>query len=165
MSEHISFYYKLRQEEVEHLPHERSLTSFASIFHFSMVLWLKHHTSELCSSLSVCQIHHYRLSSWKLQENIHWYFNISSLDLLKLQCLQKKFLCTNGNFPRPTPVCNLHTAFNLPYVYNYKSKLCKQQAEVIKNHENEHVGSIRQVKARCRNIRDLNLVVVKLTTT
>jgi hypothetical protein len=31
-----------------------------------------------------------------------------------------------------------HTAFNLPYVYDYVIKLCRQQAEVI-NHENEHV--------------------------
>jgi hypothetical protein len=38
--------------------------------------------------------------------------------LLKLQCLQNKVLCTTGNFPRCTPVCDLHTAFNLPYVYD-----------------------------------------------
>jgi hypothetical protein len=42
--------------------------------------------------------------------------------LLKLQHLQNKVLCTNGNFPRCTPVCNLHTAFNLPYVYDYIKK-------------------------------------------
>jgi hypothetical protein len=36
-------------------------------------------------------------------------------------------------------------AFNLAYVYDYAyTKLCKQQAEVIENHENEHVHSIGQ---------------------
>jgi hypothetical protein len=68
--------------------------------------------------------------------------------LLKLQRLQKKVLRTIGNFSRCTPVCDLHTAFNLPYVYNYITKLCRQQAEVIQSHENEHLRFIGQVKAR-----------------
>jgi hypothetical protein len=36
----------------------------------------------------------------------------------------------------------LHTAFNLPYVYDYITKLCRQQAEVIQNNKNEHVRGI-----------------------
>jgi hypothetical protein len=39
--------------------------------------------------------------------------------LLKLQRLQCKVLRTIGNFPRCTPVRDLHTVFNLPYVYDY----------------------------------------------
>jgi hypothetical protein len=39
--------------------------------------------------------------------------------LLKLQRLQNKVLRTIGNFPRCTPVHDMHTAFNLPYVYDY----------------------------------------------
>jgi hypothetical protein len=39
--------------------------------------------------------------------------------LLKLQRLQNKVLHTTGNFPRCTPVRDLHTIFNLPYVYDY----------------------------------------------
>jgi hypothetical protein len=34
--------------------------------------------------------------------------------LIKLQRLQNKVLCTTGNFPRHTPVRELHTAFNIP---------------------------------------------------
>jgi hypothetical protein len=75
--------------------------------------------------------------------------------LLKLQRLQNKVLCTTGNFPRCTLVGNLHTAFNLLYIhvydeyeYEYITKLCRQQAEVIKNHENEHVRSTGQGEAR-----------------
>jgi hypothetical protein len=36
--------------------------------------------------------------------------------LLKLQRVQKKVLHTTVNFRRCTPVRDLHTAFNLPYV-------------------------------------------------
>jgi hypothetical protein len=62
--------------------------------------------------------------------------------LLKLQGKQNKIPCTTGNFPRGTPVRNLHTAFNLPYVYDYIIKLFRKQPEVIRNHENEHGRSI-----------------------
>jgi hypothetical protein len=37
---------------------------------------------------------------------------------------------------------------NLPYVYDYIIKLCRQQAEVIQNHENEHVSSTGEGEAR-----------------
>jgi hypothetical protein len=77
--------------------------------------------------------------------------------LLKLQCLQSKVLRTIGIFPRCTPGHNLHTAFNLPYIYDYIIKLCRQQAEVIQNHENEHVRSIGQGKARHRKYNRLKL--------
>jgi hypothetical protein len=33
-------------------------------------------------------------------------------------------------------------AFKLPYIYDYITKLCRQQAEVIQNHENENVCNI-----------------------
>jgi hypothetical protein len=58
----------------------------------------------------------------------------------------------------------MHTAFNLPYVYDYITKLCRREAEVIQSHENEHIRGIGQGKARIENIRVLNLAVVKLTT-
>jgi hypothetical protein len=60
--------------------------------------------------------------------------------LLKLQRLQNKVLRATGNFPRRTLVHDLHTVFNLPYVYDYITNLCRKQAEVIQNHENEHVA-------------------------
>jgi hypothetical protein len=77
--------------------------------------------------------------------------------LLKLQHLQNNVLLTIGNFPRFTPVCDLHMAFNLPYLYDYVTKLCKRQAEVIQNHENEHVCSIAQGEARHRKYKRLKL--------
>jgi hypothetical protein len=47
--------------------------------------------------------------------------------LLNLQRLQNKVFRTIGNFPIYTPVRDLHTAFNLSYVYDYITKLCRQQ--------------------------------------
>jgi hypothetical protein len=49
------------------------------------------------------------------------------------------------------------TAFDLPYVYDYVTKLCKQQAEIIQNHENEHVRSIGQGEAGHRKYKRLKL--------
>jgi hypothetical protein len=51
--------------------------------------------------------------------------------LLKLQRLQNKVLRTTGNFSRRTPVRDLHMTFKFPYIYDYITKLCTQQAEVI----------------------------------
>jgi hypothetical protein len=62
--------------------------------------------------------------------------------LLKLQRLQNKVLRTIENYPRRTPVRDLHTAFKLPYVYDYITKVCRQQAEVIQNRENANVRNI-----------------------
>jgi hypothetical protein len=69
---------------------------------------------------------------------------------IKLQRLQNKVLRTTGNFPRFTPVRELHTAFNIPYMYDFITKLCRQHAEVILNHDNENVRNIGQGEARHR---------------
>jgi hypothetical protein len=75
--------------------------------------------------------------------------------LMKLQHLQNKVLRTIGNFPRHTPVRDLHTAFKIPYVYDYITKLCRQQAEVIQNHGNENVRNIGQGETRHRKYKRL----------
>jgi hypothetical protein len=71
--------------------------------------------------------------------------------------LQNKVLRTIGNFPRRTPVRELRKAFNIPHIYNYITKLCRQQAEVIQNHENENVCHIGQGKAQHRKHMRLKL--------
>jgi hypothetical protein len=55
-----------------------------------------------------------------------WEFAADNI-LLKLQHLQNKVLHTTGNFPRGTPVCILHV-FQTSNVYDYITKLCRQQA-------------------------------------
>jgi hypothetical protein len=75
--------------------------------------------------------------------------------LIILQRLQNKILRTIGNFPRRTPVREMHMAFHLPYVYDYMTKLCRQQAEVILNHDNENVRNIGQGETRRRKYKRL----------
>jgi hypothetical protein len=47
--------------------------------------------------------------------------------------------------------------YHLPYVYDYMTKLCRQQTEVKQNHENEHVCSIGQDEARHRKYKRLKV--------
>jgi hypothetical protein len=85
-----------------------------------------------------------------------WEFAAES-HLLKLQRLQNRVLRTTGNFPRRTSVRELHVAFQIPYVYDFITKLCRQQAEIIENHDNENVGNIGQGEARHRKYKRLKL--------
>jgi hypothetical protein len=82
--------------------------------------------------------------------------------LLKLQHLQNRVLCTIGNFPRNTSIQDTHVAFHVPYVYNYITKLCRRQEEIIHNHEN--VCNIGQGKTHTGKIRGLNLAAVTCMT-
>jgi hypothetical protein len=76
---------------------------------------------------------------------------------MKLQCLQNKVLCTIGNYPRRTLVHDLHLAFQIPLVYGYITKLCRQQGEVIQNHDNENVHYIGQGEVHRRKYKRLEL--------
>jgi hypothetical protein len=71
--------------------------------------------------------------------------------------MQNKVLHTIENFPRCTPVRSLHKTFNLPYVYDYITKLCRQQAEVIQTHDKEYDHSIGQGKAGHRKYKRLKV--------
>jgi hypothetical protein len=48
-------------------------------------------------------------------------------------------------------------AFEIPFVYDYITKLCRQQAEVIQNHDNENVRNIGLGKANHGKYRRLKL--------
>jgi hypothetical protein len=75
----------------------------------------------------------------------------------KLQRLQNKVPSTTGKFPKNTPIRDMHISFQIPYVYDFITKLCKQQAQVIKYRENIHVRHIGQVEARHRKYKRLKL--------
>jgi hypothetical protein len=51
----------------------------------------------------------------------------------------------------------MHVAFQIPYVYDYITKLCRKQAEVIRNHENENVRYIGQGEAQHRKYKGLKI--------
>jgi hypothetical protein len=45
----------------------------------------------------------------------------------------------------------------MPYVYDYITKLCRQQADVIQNHDNENVHAIGKGEATHRKYKRLKL--------
>jgi hypothetical protein len=62
--------------------------------------------------------------------------------ILKLQRLQIRVLSATENLDRCTPVRELHMAFKICYVYDYITKLCRSQAEIILNNVNSNVRGI-----------------------
>jgi hypothetical protein len=82
--------------------------------------------------------------------------------LLKLQLLQNRVLRSIGNFPRSTPVRELHKAFSIPYTYI--TKLSRQQAEVVQIMKIQMFAILDKAKLGTENTRGLNLAAVKRTT-
>jgi hypothetical protein len=78
----------------------------------------------------------------------------SSVTILKSN---NKVLRNISNFPRHALFRDSHIAFKIPYVYDYITKLCRQKAEVIQNHDNENVRNIGQGEARRRKYTRLKL--------
>jgi hypothetical protein len=69
----------------------------------------------------------------------------AEIRLLKLQRLQNKVLRTAGKFPKCTPVRELHMALQVPYIYDYVTKLCRQQAGVLQSYESTNVRNIGKI--------------------
>jgi hypothetical protein len=86
----------------------------------------------------------YACPAWEFAAECH---------LFKSQRLQNKVLRTIGKFPKRTSVRDMHKAFRIPYVYEYITKSCRQQAEVVQNHENENVVYIGQGEVRHRKYK------------
>jgi hypothetical protein len=47
---------------------------------------------------------------------------------------------------------NMNVAFQIPYVYDYMTRLCKQQAQVIQNHEHANFLNTEHGGARTENM-------------
>jgi hypothetical protein len=48
-------------------------------------------------------------------------------------------------------------AFKIPYVYDYRTILCRQQAEAIQNHDKENVRNTGQGEVRHRKYKKLKI--------
>jgi hypothetical protein len=81
----------------------------------------------------------YACPAWKFSAHTHF---------LKSRRLQDKLLRTISKFPKGTPVCELHMAFQVPYIYNYITTLCWQQEQVIQNYESANAHDITKGEAR-----------------
>jgi len=71
--------------------------------------------------------------------------------------LQNKILRTIGNLLRGTPTRDMHVACKVPYLYDFITKLCRQQATVTPNHENANVYNIGQGEAQHSRYKRLKL--------
>jgi hypothetical protein len=58
---------------------------------------------------------------------------------------------------RCTPPRDLHMAFKLPYIYDYITKVYRQQTEVTQNHENATVRNTGKGETRHRKYKRLKL--------
>jgi hypothetical protein len=81
-----------------------------------------------------------------------------------MQRLQKRVLRATGNIDKCTPVRELHVAFEILFIYDNLTKLCRIQAEVILQHVNPNVRGIGQEKPGTGSKRDLNLAALRPTT-
>jgi hypothetical protein len=86
--------------------------------------------------------------------------------LVKLQRLQNKVLRTTGNFPRCTPVRDLHMAFSLLYIYDYITDYAGNEQKSYRIMRMNIFAGWDKVKPDIENtrIRGLNLEVIKLMT-
>jgi hypothetical protein len=66
----------------------------------------------------------YAWPAWEFAADTH---------LMKLRRPRNKRHRTIGKFPRPTSICGLHMAYQLPCVYDYIAKLSRHQAEIIQD--------------------------------
>jgi hypothetical protein len=82
---------------------------------------------------------------------------------MKLQHLQNRVLQTIGNFPGHTPICDGHAAFQIPYVYDYITKLCRQQAKSFKTGKMQMFTTMDKSKPKIENAIGLNLAAVMCT--
>jgi hypothetical protein len=48
-------------------------------------------------------------------------------------------------------------SFRIPFVYDYITKLCREQTEAKRNHDNKNVRNTEQGEARHRKYRRLKL--------
>jgi hypothetical protein len=60
-------------------------------------------------------------------------------------------MSSRGKFPKNTLTRDMHISLQILYVYDYITKLCTQQAQVIQHHENTHVRNIGQSEAYDRS--------------
>jgi hypothetical protein len=90
----------------------------------------------------------YTCPAWEFAAETH---------ILKLQHLQNRFIRTTEHFSGRTSVRDLHVACQIPYVYDYITKLCRKHADVIHNHDNKNVRNIGQREDRHRKYKRLQL--------
>jgi hypothetical protein len=120
-------------------------------------------TSEPLSDNIKLTLHKALIRSVMTQACLAWEFAPDN-HLLKLQRFLNKALRTIGKFPRCASASELQMAFQVPYIYEYILKLCRQQAEVIKIMKMQMFAISERAKPDTENIKGLILAAAKCTT-
>jgi hypothetical protein len=68
--------------------------------------------------------------------------------IMKLQRLQNNVLRLIGGLSRRKSTHYMHVALQIPYIYDFITKICRKQAEVTQNHDNKNVRSIGNGEAQ-----------------
>jgi hypothetical protein len=115
---------------------------------------LKSESLGIDTKLTLCKA---MINSVMTYAFLSWEFTADSR-LLKLHRLQNQVFRTTGNLTRRTPTPALHVAFRIPYIYDFVTKLCRQQAEIIQKPENvNNVLKFGQGEAQHRKRKRLTL--------
>jgi hypothetical protein len=77
--------------------------------------------------------------------------------LSKLQRLQNNSLRATGKFKNCAQVREWHVAFQVPFIYDYINKLCRQQAEDLQSHKNANICDIGKGETQHRKYKKLKL--------
>jgi hypothetical protein len=91
-----------------------------------------------------------------------WEF-VADTRVMKLQCLQNKVLHTFGNYPRHTPVRDLHMAFQILFVLITKQNCAGNKQKSYKIMLTKMFAILDKAKPVTENIRASNLAVIKHT--
>jgi hypothetical protein len=84
---------------------------------------------------------------------------------LKIAAPVNKVLHNIGKFSKVHTTSQFAHGFRPSvYMYVYIMKLCRQQTEVVQNHEHEQIRILDKAKLGIENMRGLNLAAVQLTT-
>jgi hypothetical protein len=88
---------------------------------------------------------------------------VADTQLFKLQRLEMKILHAIGKFPTCTPVYEFHMAFQVSYIYDYITKLCRQQRP-YKIMKMQIFAKSKKAKPDTEYTRGVSLAAVRLTT-
>jgi hypothetical protein len=84
--------------------------------------------------------------------------------LLKVQRLQNKVLRTISNLPRCISVRDMHVAFQIPYVYDYKQSYAEDKQKSFTTMKMKMYVILDKAIPHVEYIKGLNLAVVNYTT-
>jgi hypothetical protein len=127
----------------------KAYRSFINVYALSKSEWLSANIKLALHKAQIRSLIIYAYPAWEFA---------SDTRLLKLELLQNKVLCTIGKFPRCTPVCELHMAFQVLLIYDYIQNCTGNKQSWQKIIKMQMFMTSGNGKPITENIRGLSLV-------